>query len=304
MRPPPSGEQFALRHGDQHATVVEVGGGIRTYGVGDRQVLHPYPLDAICDAAHGAPLIPWPNRLADGRYRFDGVEHQVALTEPGKANAIHGLLRWRPWRAAEHDDAHVVMATRLHPTPGYPFALDVMITYLLDDRGLSVRTTATNIGDTSCPYASGQHPYLSPGHGPVDACTLQFEAGFRVDTDPQRQLPVADVPVAGTPYDFAEPRVLGDLVVDHAFGDLRRDDDGLAWLLLTGADGRTARLWVDWGYRYLEVYTADGLGADRERAGLGVEPMTSPPNALASGTDLLLLQPGETATQVWGADLA
>ena len=51
----------------------------------------------LCDGAHGAPLIPWPNRLADGRYSFDGADHQLALTEPERHNAIHGLMRWRPW---------------------------------------------------------------------------------------------------------------------------------------------------------------------------------------------------------------
>jgi aldose 1-epimerase len=60
----PSGEQFAIARGEQQAIVVEVGGGVRSYEVGSRPVLDPYPADAMCDGAHGAPLIPWPNRLA------------------------------------------------------------------------------------------------------------------------------------------------------------------------------------------------------------------------------------------------
>lgn len=303
MTPAPSGEQFEIAHGDHRATVVEVGGGVRAYRVGDRDVLHPYALDAICDGAHGAPLVPWPNRLADGRYSFDGTEHQVALTEPAKANAIHGFLRWRSWQAVEHTGDRVVMATRLHPLMGYPFTLDVRVEYALGDAGLTVATTATNRGETACPYASGQHPYLSPGDGLIDACTLQFAAGFRVDTDAERQLPVGDVPVAGTPYDFAAARRLGSFAMDYAFGDLTRDAEGRAWLHLTGADGRTARLWTDETYRYLELFTADTLAPDRSRAGLGVEPMTSPPNAFRSGTDLLRLEPGGSVTSTWGADL-
>lgn len=66
---PPSGEQFTLRHGAREATVVEVGGGIRSFRDGDRDVLEPYAEDAICDGARGQILAPWPNRLADGRYR-------------------------------------------------------------------------------------------------------------------------------------------------------------------------------------------------------------------------------------------
>src|SRR5487761_1105578 len=123
MTTAPSGGQFEISSGRQRATIVEVGGGIREYVVDRRLVLDPYPLDAMCDGAHGMVLVPWPNRLADGRYRFDGVDYQVALTEPEKANAIHGFLRWRSWRAIEHTCSRIVMATRLHPMMGYPFSL-------------------------------------------------------------------------------------------------------------------------------------------------------------------------------------
>jgi aldose 1-epimerase len=303
VKPAPSGEQYEISHGDQHATVVEVGGGVRAYRVGDRDVLHPYHVDAICDGAHGAPLVPWPNRIRDGRYTFDGVEYQVALSEPEKSNAIHGFLRWRSWRAVEHSADRVVLATRLHPHPGYPFMLDVQVDYSLGEQGLTVATTTTNVGDTACPYAHGQHPYLSPGTGTIDACTLRFPAGFRIETDEERQLPTADVPVAGTPYDFAEPRALGDLAIDHAFGDLPRDDDGRAWMELTGADGRTARAWVDHTYPYLQVFTADTLAPERRRGGLGCEPMTSPPDAFGTGRDVLRLEPGEAVRNTWGASL-
>ena len=202
MANPPSGQQYGLRAGNQHAIIVEVGAGIREYRVGKREVLQPYPLDAMCDGAHGAPLIPWPNRLGDGRYRFDGTDYQVALTEPDKHNAIHGFLHWRPWRAASRSENQIVMATTLHPLEGYPFQLDVQIDYRLDETGLRVTTTATNVGELACPYGYGQHPYLSPGPGLIDDCTLQLAAHTRIVTDPDRQLPVGTEDVAGTAFDF------------------------------------------------------------------------------------------------------
>lgn len=172
MTDPPSGAQFEISAGQQRATIVEVGGGVRTYTVGERDVLDPYPLDAMCDGAHGAPLIPWPNRLADGAYTFEGTDHQVALTEPDKNNAIHGFLRWRNWTAREYSADRVVMGTVLNPLKGYPFTLDVAVAYRVGEQGLIVRTTATNGGAGTCPYGAGQHPYLSPGHGVLDDCTL------------------------------------------------------------------------------------------------------------------------------------
>jgi aldose 1-epimerase len=303
MTIPPSGEQFEISSGDHRATVVEVGGGVRTYDVGGRPVLHPYDLDAMCDGAHGAPLVPWPNRLADGRYSFEGKEFQVAITEPDKQNAIHGLLRWRPWRAAERSDDRVVMTSRLYPMMGYPFLLDVAIEYSVTDAGLRVSTTAENLGETACPYACGQHPYLSPGDGLIDDCTLVVPAATRIDTDPDRQLPTGREPVSGTPYDFVAGSRLGELQIDYAFTDLVRGEGGLAWTRLTGSDGRTAAIWTDESYPYLEIFTADGLSADRRRRGLGVEPMTCAPDAFNSGDGLITLEPGKSLTTTWGATL-
>lgn len=303
---PPSGTQYEITHGDQRAVVVEVGGGVRVYEVGDRPVLHPYDLGAVCDGAHGTPLIPWPNRLADGRYSFDGESYQVAVTEPEKHNAIHGFLRWRSWQAAEQEESRIVMATTLFPLKGFPFMLDVEVEYRLDDAGLTVTTTASNAGDTPAPYGCGQHPYLSPGtagSGLVDDCTLQLGAATRVDTDDERQLPTGTEPVDGTPFDFRSARRIGDFAMDYAFTDLERDADGLAWVRLSGPDGRTAGLWVDQSYPYLEIYTADTLSPERRRAGLGAEPMTCPPNAFATGEHVVRLEPGGSHTARWGVRL-
>ena len=303
MTPPPSGEQFAITHGEQRATVVEVGGGVREYTVGQRAVLDPYPVDAMCDGDHGKPLIPWPNRLADGAYRFDGVDHQVALTEPDKHNAIHGFLRWRSWRAAEHATSRVVMAIRLHPLIGYPFTLDVEVAYELGDDGLTVTTTATNRSESTCPYGAGQHPYLSPGAGRIDDCTLQLDAATRILTDNERQLPTGTASVEGTEFDFRSPTRLGERKLDYPFTDLARDRDGRAWVRLTAPDGTRAELWVDEHYPIIELYTGDTLAPARQRRGLGSEPMTCPPNAFQSGRQLIRLAPGQSLASRWGARL-
>jgi aldose 1-epimerase len=297
---PPSGEQFEIVHGEQRATIVEVGGGVREYVVGERPVLDPYPLLAMCDGGHGSPLIPWPNRLGDGRYRFDGADYQVALSEPGRHNAIHGFLRWRPWRAMGHEPSRVLVGTRLYPLTGYPFTLEVQIEYTLDEGGLSVRTEATNLCERACPYGAGQHPYLSPGEGLIDACMLEFAAGTRIVTDAQRQLPAGREIVGGGEYDFSRPRVVGEQVIDDAFTDLARDGTGRAACRLTAPDGVTAELWVDESYRFIELFTGDTLSPSRQRRGLAVEPMTCAPNAFQNGEGLIRLEPGQTHASRWG----
>lgn len=303
MPVPPSGRQLDLTFDGQHATIVEVGGGVREYNVHDRPVLEPYPLEAMCDGAHGTPLIPWPNRLENGAYSFEGINYQVAITEPSKNNAIHGFTRWRQWQIIDHSKSAAVVGTRIYPMTGYPFALEITITYSLDENGLTVTTKADNIGDSPCPYGSGQHPYLSPGSGLIDDCTLILKASTRILTDNEQQLPTGTEEVAGTQFDFNVGRLLGDTKLDYPFTGLERDETGRAWVKLIGSDGKSAEIWVDRNYRFLEIYTGDTLSKTRRRRGLGTEPMTCPPNAFASGDSLIRLAPGESIVSEWGCRL-
>jgi aldose 1-epimerase len=295
----PSGQQFEIGSGRHHAVLVEVGGGIREYRNGGRPVLDGYPAEEIASGARGTPLIPWPNRLADGNYHYAGSDYQLDLTEPKAHNAIHGLTRWRSWTAREHGADRLVLGIMLHPTPGYPFPLDVEIEYTLGPTGLTVATTATNLGERPCPYGTGQHPYLNGGPGLIDGATLAFDAKTWIPTD-DRGLPIGRQPVAGSELDFSGGRPIGDTVLDHAFTDLRRDADGLAWLRLTAPDGSGTRLWMDQHYGFMQLYSGDTQRVDRRRLGLAVEPMTCPANSFRSGDGLVELAPGKPLTTRWG----
>ncbi|HEY7789559.1 MAG TPA: aldose 1-epimerase family protein [Vicinamibacterales bacterium] len=296
---PPSGDQFEIRSGAHAATIVEVGGGLRECRLSGSEVLDGYGLDERCTGARGLPLIPWPNRLEDGKYRFDGAEYQVPLTEPAKHNAIHGFLRWRNWTCRERSQDRVVMGTVLHPLKGYPFTLDVSVEYHLGAEGLTVTTRSTNVGRQPCPYASGQHPYVTVGTPTIDACRLEIDAAAWLPTD-ERGLPTGRRAVAGSPYDFRQGREIGSQEVDYAFVDLRRDGEGRAWVHVTGPDGRRVSVWVDGRYPFVEIYTAHTQPAPHWRTGLGIEPMTCAPNGFRSGDGLITLEPGETTTAAWG----
>jgi galactose mutarotase-like enzyme len=97
----PSGKQITIVAKDQQAVVVEVGGGLRSYSVGGRELLDGYGADEMSSSGRGQVLIPWPNRLQDGSYEFNGRRYQLPLTEPEHRNAIHGLVRWSTWTATE-----------------------------------------------------------------------------------------------------------------------------------------------------------------------------------------------------------
>lgn len=298
MTPPASGAQHEIAFRDQRAIVTEIGGGLRTYTVGDHDVIDGYDEDTMCPSGRGQVLAPWPNRLEDGRYQFDDTDHQVPLDEPESHNAIHGLVRWRPWTVRTHEAHRVVVEHRLHPQPGYPFTLELTIEYTLSDAGLTVTTTAANLGPDSCPYGIGAHPYLTLGQR-VDALTLRVHAQTVLESD-ERGLPNGSQAVDGSDYDFRRPRAIGTTILDHCFTDLDRDADGLARVALTDTEhDASVNLWIDGSYPYLMLFTGDPL-PDVARRALAVEPMTCPPNAFHTTTGVIRLPPRATHTSMWG----
>ncbi len=298
----PSGEQIEIRDGDRRAVVVQVGAGLRSYAIAGKDVLDGYGVEEMARSGRGQVLIPWPNRIQDGMYKFRGTKHQLPLDEIEARNAIHGLVRWVSWRAAEREDSRVVLEHALRPQPGYPFSLDLRLEYALAEEALRVTTTATNVGRDDCPFGSGMHPYLTLGTETVDSLVLQSPGRTMLRTD-NRGIPVDSVPVEGTEYDFGKAKPIGGTELDHAFTDLDRDADGLARVRLADPDnGRTVSLWVDESYPYLQLFTGDPL-PDVARRSIAVEPMTCAPNAFRSGDGLLILKPGESTTSTWGIGL-
>ena len=297
--PAPSGKQWEIVHGEQRAVIVEVGGGIRSYSDRERDLIHSYPVDEMCTVGRGQVLIPWPNRLRDGRYEFDGRRQQLALTEPERSNAIHGLVRWVPWTAREVAADRVVVTYDLHPQPGYPYFLELSIEYRLSRDGLRVRTTARNIGAQPCPFGSGAHPYLTAGAGVVDDTILRAPGGTVLLSD-QRGIPDGERSVDGTEYDFRRPRPIGATRLDDCFTDLARDEDGLARVELTvPAEAAGVALWMDAAYTYLMLFTGDPF-PEIDRRSLAVEPMTCPPDAFRTGVGLITLEPGASWVGEWG----
>jgi aldose 1-epimerase len=293
----PSGEQVEIAHGDQRAVLVEVGGGLRAYSAGGRELLDGYPDDGEVTSGRGQVLIPWPNRIEDGAYEFGGRQHQLPLDEVAARNAIHGLVRWANWRVGERGQSRVVLEHVLDPQPGYPFSLALAIEYVLSELGLSVSTTATNTGSDPCPYGCGFHPYLTLGTPSVDTLVLHAPARTVLSAN-ERGLPTGRSQVAGTEYDFTEPKAIGATRLDNCFTDLERND-GVARVELRSPDGAGLVLWLDETYEYVMLFTGDPL-PDVERRSLAVEPMTCPPNAFRSGEAVIRLEPGRSVTSSWG----
>jgi aldose 1-epimerase len=300
----PSGEQLEITYRHLRATVVEVGGGLRTLAIGDVDILDGFEVDEMCHDGRGQQLLPWPNRLAGGRYSFAGLEEQLPLDDTPHGNAIHGLARWANWRVEAHSDESVTVGLRLHPRPGYPFVLDFTTRYALFDEGLQVTMRATNVGGKRCPLGAGHHPYFRAGTRVIDELLLRVPARTIHRYD-DRLIPVERVAVEGTPLDFRALRRIGDTVLDRNYTDLERDADGRARIVLRHPGGHPSlEVWMDEAFGHVTVYSGETVQPpERRRMGVAIEPMTCAPNAFNSGDGLVVLEPGETWEGQWGVSI-
>jgi aldose 1-epimerase len=295
--PSPTGQQWTVGHGPFEATVVEVGGGLRTLTRDGVDLLAGYGPDEPCRSGRGQQLMPWPNRIRDGRFTFAGAEHQLAITEVPLGNASHGLVRWALWELVELEDDAVTVGYRLHPQPGWDWHLDLRTTYLLDDSGLVVTVAARNVGTEPAPFGYGAHPYLAIGETLLPDVELRVPAATRVEVD-DRLLPTGLTAVDGGELDFRTTRPVGGTDLDTAYTDVVRDPDG-AWRASVGTASGTVTLWADESFPWLQVFTA--VARDRKGVpGIAVEPMSCPADAFNSGDGLVVLEPGEEWTGTWG----
>jgi aldose 1-epimerase len=305
---PLSGTQHLLRAGEYEACISSVGATLRSLTFGGRDLVVPFAAEDVRPAFRGATLAPWPNRVVDGRYAFAGTEHELALTEPKRGHALHGLAAWLDFEAIDKGPDHVTVSAVVEAQAGYPWRVRIETRFALDATGLTQTVRATNESDAAAPFGTGPHPYLVAGPGIVDEWTLDLPADEVLHVTPDRLAPTdlraVDADDAAR-FDYRTARRIGAAEIDHAYTSLHRDDDGIATVRVTDADGSgVAMSWND-ACAWVQVHTADlparGPG---HRGGLAVEPMTCAPDAFnasayAYDTGLLVLGPGESVDAGW-----
>lgn len=295
----PTGEQWHLRTGSDELTVVEVGGGLRSWSRDGVEILAGFDADAACTSGRGQQLIPWPNRIRDGRYTFDGVERQLPLSEVALGNASHGLVRWAPWRLVEQTDASITVGHRLFLQPGWDWHLESTTTYAVAQDGLTVTVRVTNIGGTTAPFGYGAHPYVATGDAPVGEVEVAVPGASYVEVD-DRLLPVRTSPVAGSDADFRERKALGTHRLDTAYTDLEVVDG--RWTVTVATPGRqVVDVWAEAStLPWAQVFSGKAEADQSGEHGIAVEAMSCPADAFNSGDSLVRIAPGETWTGTWG----
>ncbi|MCO8273401.1 aldose 1-epimerase family protein [Actinoplanes sp. TRM 88003] len=295
-----SGTQWSIEADGQSAVVVEVGGTLRGYSVGDVQVLDGFEADELSPASAGQILAPWPNRIRDGQYTFEEQKYQLSLTEPARNNAIHGLVNWSRWTLVEQNASALTLEYELPAQIGYPWWLTLRTTWSISAAGLRCDQSVVNNSAANAPWGYSVHPYVQLPGVSVDDTLLHVPGSKRIVAD-ARLLPIGAGSVAGTEFDFTEPRKIGDLVLDSTFGDIAHDADGITEVTIADpSSDRKVVVWADDKFKYWQVFTGDTLHGERFRRSVAIEPMTCPPDSFRTGRDLIVLAPGERWTASWG----
>jgi aldose 1-epimerase len=295
-----TGQQHQITFGEQSAWITEVGATLRSYADAKGEMIDGVGPDEPISAGRGQTLMPWPNRVKDGKYTFNGKNQQLPITEVPKNNSSHGLLRWVNWQLVERSAASITLAVESHPQPGYPHSFTASMIYALSANGLEVRMDATNSGPSALPFGMGSHPYFTTGTDSVDVNTLTCHAAQYLESDEQA-IPTRAVAVDAT-TDFCQTRALKGEPLNLCYLQLGRDSNGRANIDVLRNDGDGGvRVWMDSTFDYVMVYTGDDVPQpERQRKGIAIEPMTCAPDAFNNGMGLVTLQPGETISGVWG----
>ena len=249
----------------------------------------------------GARLIPWPNRIPNGKYTYAGTSYQVPINDAVHNNSIHGLLFKRNMTVVSESiaaaQASVELMCVLGDESGYPFPVLLRIMYALTARGeFTATTTATLQSSTgSAPFGDGWHPYFVLAAGSTNALFARVPATSQVQLDANTMLPLPGVPVVPftrIPPDGSLLRLYDldvCLVVDAARTVSRRIDDQDVRVAETALRHPDTRLEVvvfqeAAAYPYVQFFTQWGEVA--------VEPVTAPANAFNTGVGLIRLAPG------------
>ncbi|HET9654706.1 MAG TPA: hypothetical protein VFP72_05090 [Kineosporiaceae bacterium] len=234
------------------------------------------------DGVRSGVMAPFVNRVADGRYRYGGRDHDLLPGRPAGSRVVyHGLLRSLPTTVAElstgDGHARVVLAASIRPgaIPGYPFGLDLRVRYIVTESVLALSITGHNPGPDPVPFSAGWHPYFTLGTPDLDELELTVPAATVIRTDPDLlPLPGAEAfaPVAEHPgLDFRRARRIGRSVLDVAFAELTPDADGLATTVLRDPlSGAELRVRQHSGL--MHVFTGDTLARDPRRS-IALEPV-------------------------------
>jgi aldose 1-epimerase len=281
------------------ATLSTTGASILELSLDSKKLIHKAK-DATKVFA-GAVLAPWQNRLAKGEWvDSSGRTLRNPINEIGLGNAHHGLVFDADFSVKEQNGNLIAFQRLISESVGYPFKVNLEISYELTEFELVCRFTATNVGAEVAPFVIGFHPYFAIGDSSKALLTLPARSYY---TQTKSKIPEVKVPTQGSAFDFSNGKVLAGLEIDDFFTDLSVNSGEIVSKLVTSE--WSAELHQSENLRHLVVYLTDHFDSESGViSALALEPASGAANAFNNQQDLVLMKPGENFSGYWGVRLA
>jgi aldose 1-epimerase len=232
-------------------------------------------------------LFPFPNRVAEGRFTWNGRSFKLPCNDSTQANAIHGFTPYRPWVVVDSqagaDFATITGEFWLQRDAPecrelWPGDIRLRLTYRLEADQLQVQTEVQNPGPEAVPWALGYHPYFRP---PTETMSLADRWHLRTAATSEwvvvAGLPTGERVPLPAERDYSHGQLIGTTMLDHLFGDLQAAvaEDGLRTVAeLTAPNGGRLEIRADPQFTELVLFTPV------HRRGLAVEVYTAPTDAV------------------------
>lgn len=300
-RPDTKDTEYALTLGTSTVVVSPFGASLRKFVVkttaGDWNVIWGYSGGAEKKAGQGDVLVPFPGRIKDATYEFEGIRYELEKNDKDGPNAIHGFLRTSMFKTELLSSQQAVFSYEIMATDyaskGFPFSLRIEVQYALEESGLTTTYKIKNTGKTPAPAGIGFHPYFRAPKGDLSTWSVQIPAADYIELE--KFVPTGRISsVADTKRDFRKGRVIGNEAYNDCLLHLDRTADGFAYALIQ-AEGSKNRVVIrmDRTFDYVVIYTGDLIPAPNQRPGFALEPMTCAPDAFnRAGWGTKTLRPG------------
>lgn len=241
-------------------------------------------------------LLPFPNRLKDGRFFFEGKSYQFPINDTNNHHGLHGFLSLIPLnfiaQKTVNDICEIDLKGQFKGLPHFPFPFEIEIKYTLSNTNLTIKTTIKNIGKTNMPIGFGWHPYFKLDTNIIDNLELKLPDCKLVKID-KRMMPTGKVSTFDT---FAVSRNINKTHFDNCFL-LNKNTAATRAEIILKSKTTTLSFWQETGENacpYFQIYTPD------DRKTIAIEPMTCNVDALNNGDGLWVLSAGEARTVQFG----
>lgn len=292
-----------LEFDNQTLVINQTGAGIMRYAVSGMEIVYGYDSLENKGSGMGDVLFPFPGRVENAEYNFQGQHYKLSEIELNNGNALHGFVRDKQFNIVDKKDNSVSLIYKInkseYQSKGYPFDCQLTISYFLDQKGLTCQAKVSNTGEVSLPFGLGFHPYFLLGEKLIDNLTLQFSARNLVEFDQTLKPTGKLIKLDGKKLNFRTGKKIGNQVIDNCFTTLEYQD-GVHETILS-ADNLKIKIWQDENFPYLQMYSADTIGQEYFRKGFAIEPQTCVGYAFNKPEmGLKVLSSGEEFIGEWG----